>query len=314
MENDNHGDSNHGDSNHSVWHAGEIAWQKQLGVAGQMAEFGARAMRDAMPDQHRTFFAQLPFILAGYEHDNGQVWASLLSGPPGFISSPDPRHLRIDIIPAAADPRATALKPGLPLGLLGIELPTRRRNRLNGRVAQQDATGFVLAVEQSYGNCPKYIEKRNYGPHRPPAPVTSTAIQGLDVKSRRLIGNAGTFFVASTAGHGALPDISHRGGRRGFVAIGAEGTLTIPDYAGNHFFNTLGNFLLDPRAGLLFPDFESGEMLQLTGRATIIADAPGKLTLPGAERYWQFNAEAGQWLRNALPIGFTPGEVSSFSP
>jgi predicted pyridoxine 5'-phosphate oxidase superfamily flavin-nucleotide-binding protein len=302
------------DGIHKVWHAGELAWQEQLGVAGQMAEVGARAVRDAMPDQHRTFFGQLPFILAGYENDVGQVFASLLSGPPGFISSPDARHLRIDIVPAAADPIAAALRPGLALGLLGIELPTRRRNRANGRVAQADATGFVLAVEQSYGNCPKYIEKRNYGPNRPPAQVTSEPIQELDEATRRLIGNAGTFFVASTAGRGALPDVSHRGGRHGFVAIGADGTVTIPDYTGNHFFNTLGNFLLDPRAGLLFPDFESGDLLQLTGQAKIIADAPDELAMPGAERYWQFKTEAGQWLRNALPIGFATGEVSSFSP
>ena len=143
-----------------IWHAGELAWQKQLGFAEQMAAVGARAIRDAMPDQHRTFFAQLPFILAGYENAAGQVWASLLSGPPGFVFSPDPRRLRIDIVPAAADPIAAALQPGHALGLLGIELPTRRRNRANGRVELVDETGFVLAVEQSYGNCPKYIEKR----------------------------------------------------------------------------------------------------------------------------------------------------------
>lgn len=302
------------ETDRQVWHPGELAWQRQLGFAEQMAQVGARSIRDAMPDQHRSFFAQLPFILTGFEDAEGRVWASLLSGAPGFVSSPDPRRLRIDLVPAPEDPVASALRPGLPLGLLGIELPTRRRNRANGRVEQVDETGFVLGVEQSYGNCPKYIEKRNYGAVRPPAVVKSETIQSLSTDTRQLIHAAGTFFVASTAGRGALPDVSHRGGRHGFVAIDADGTLTVPDYSGNHFFNTLGNFLLDPRAGLLFPDFAGGDLLQLTGHATIIADAPAGLAMPGAERYWQFKTERGQWLRHAMSIGFADSEVSSFSP
>jgi predicted pyridoxine 5'-phosphate oxidase superfamily flavin-nucleotide-binding protein len=302
------------DGNRIVWHAGELAWQKQLGYAEQMAAIGPRAIRDAMPEQHRSFFAQLPFILAGYENAAGQVWASWLAGTPGFVSSPDPRRLRVAITLAASDPIASVLRPGAGLGLLGIELPTRRRNRANGRVEQVDASGFVLAVEQSYGNCPKYIEKREYGAPRPPEAVTAEKLRELDAPARRLISDAGTFFVASIAGPGALPDVSHRGGKHGFVGLAEDGTLTVPDYSGNHFFNTLGNFLLDPRAGLLFPDFETGDLLQLTGQAAILGEAPDDHPMPGAERYWQFKAEQGQWLRKALPIGFAAGEVSTFSP
>jgi uncharacterized protein len=254
-------------SKRPVWHAGELAWQRRAGVAEQMAELGARVIRDAMPEQHRSFFARLPFILAGYENDAKQVWASLLAGPPGFVSSPDARRLRIDVAPAATDPIASALRPGHAVGLLGIELPTRRRNRANGRIAVADAAGFVLDVEESYGNCPKYIEKRDYGAPRSPALVSAEPLRDLDAEARALIGNTGTFFVASIAGQDALPDVSHRGGRHGFVALDADGTLTVPDYA-----------------------------------------------MPGAERYWQFKGEQGQWLRNALPLGFSAGQVSSFSP
>ena len=42
--------------------------------------------------------------------------------------------------------------------------------------------------------------------------------------------------------------------------------LWLPDYPGNYMFNTLGNLLVEPRAGLLFLDFERGDALQLTGR------------------------------------------------
>lgn len=298
----------------SPWHAGELAWQSRLGVAGRMAELGPHVIRDAMPDQHRRLFAQLPFVLAGYEDQAGQVWASLLAGPPGFVSSPDPRRLHIAAVLAPVDPIAQALHPGAALGVLGIELPTRRRNRTNGRIERVDKNGIWLAVEQSFGNCPKYIERRDYGEAVPPKAITASPVVRLDAGVRGFISNAGTFFVASTAGPSALPDISHRGGRHGFVEVGEDGTLTVPDYTGNFFFNTLGNFLLDPRAGLLFPDFTNGNLLQMTGRVSILADAPPGLVKPGAERYWQFKAEQAQWLRNALPIRFTEGEISSFSP
>jgi predicted pyridoxine 5'-phosphate oxidase superfamily flavin-nucleotide-binding protein len=301
-------------SGQSPWHAGERAWHKRLGLDMQMQELGMRVIREAMPDQHRSFFAQLPFILAGYETDSGQVWASLLAGPPGFVSSPDARQLKIATVPAAADPIAQALRPGAGLAVLGIELPTRRRNRANGKVTQFDETGITLAVQQSFGNCPKYIEKRDYGVARSQGPVSAAPISGMDEETRRVISNAGTFFVASIAGPGALPDISHRGGRHGFVATAHSGTLTVPDYTGNNFFNTLGNFMLDPRAGLLFPDFSSGDLLQLTGKARVDASVPTDLELPGAERVWQFEAEGGQWLRNALPIDFAAGEISKFAP
>ena len=59
--------------------------------------------------------------------------------------------------------------------------------------------------------------------------------------------------------------MSHRGGKPGFVGVQGD-TLAIPDFRGNRFYNTLGNLLGDPRAGLLFVDFASGDILQIQGR------------------------------------------------
>ena len=64
------------------------------------------------------------------------------------------------------------------------------------------------------------------------------------------------------AAYGA--DISHRGGRPGFVRVDGD-VLTIPDFRGNRYFNTLGNLIAEPRASLLFVDFETGDLLQLQG-------------------------------------------------
>ena len=47
----------------SPFHEGELAIQKQLGVAERMDAFARKVVRDYMTDQHRTFFSQLPFLV-----------------------------------------------------------------------------------------------------------------------------------------------------------------------------------------------------------------------------------------------------------
>ena len=84
-------------------------------------------------------------------------------------------------------------------------------------------------------------------------------------------------------------DISHRGAPPGFVTIEEDGALVIPDYNGNGFFNTLGNLLLQPKAGLLFPNFETGEALQLTGATAVVWEGPQIAQHKGAERVWMLH-------------------------
>ncbi len=286
--------------------------QERAGVAGRMAEIGSRAIRSAMPDQHRQFFAQLPFILAGSQDQAGNVWASMIGGAPGFVSSPEPKTLTVATLPVSGDPLAAALMPGLPLGILGIEFPTRRRNRANGHVVKVGPDGFTLSVEESFGNCPKYITRRDYAAV-PETTVRRERLGGLDGAALALINTATTFFVASSGGSGMLADVSHRGGPPGFVRIEPDGALTIPDYAGNFFFNTLGNILLYRHAGLLFPDFLSGNLLQLSGAAWLVEN-DSSIKLPGAERLWRFRMTQGHWLHGALPLCLTSGEESPFWP
>lgn len=277
---------------HSPWHAGERQLQAQAGVAERMASVGAKVIRKEMPDQHRQFYGQLPFILVAAVDADGNPWASVLEGPPGFAQAPSPSLLHLASLPAADDP--VQLHPGAALGLLGIELHTRRRNRLNGRISTLDAAGFSVVVQQSFGNCPQYIQLRHLQqvPLSDPASRPAEHCQGLDQPAQALIRAADTFFVASYVdleGQRSV-DVSHRGGQAGFVRVEGD-CLTIPDFAGNLFFNTLGNLLLNPRAGLLFIDFHSGELLHLCGRTEIILDGPLVSAFQGAERLWRFTVE-----------------------
>ncbi|HEY4174516.1 MAG TPA: pyridoxamine 5'-phosphate oxidase family protein, partial [Rhodopila sp.] len=247
------------------------------------------AIRDWMPDQHRAFFGLLPFLPIATAGADGAPLATILTGPPGFISSPDCTTLHIAAHPDRQDPIAPFLIPGAPVGLLGIDLATRRRNRANGMLRPTGPDGITVSVEQSFGNCPQYIQTRLWEDNAA-APGSVEWLTGLDPAAHDLIAGADTFFVASSsgggAGHMAGVDISHRGGRPGFVGISGD-TLTIPDFHGNGYFNTFGNLLLDPRAALLFVDWTDGTLLHLRGKAEILWGQDGGFA--GAERLWRIS-------------------------
>ncbi|MCE4556484.1 pyridoxamine 5'-phosphate oxidase family protein [Pelomonas cellulosilytica] len=286
------------------FHDGEIAVQAQLGVAERMAEIGAHVVRDHLPEQHRRFYEQLPMLLAGAVDPTGRPWATMLVGWPGFVSAPDARHLDIAAMPIPGDPAAAGMTVDAPLGLLGIELHTRRRNRVNGELLAAGPEGLRLHVRQSVGNCPQYIQGRDFGWARDALDTRPRAVepvQQLVGEAAALVDAADTLFVATHAA-GAGADVSHRGGPAGFVRRLGAHELLVPDYSGNRMFMTLGNLQVDGRAGLLFIDFERGDLLTLTGRAAIVWDGPELAALPHAERAWRFQLDEGWWLREALPL------------
>jgi predicted pyridoxine 5'-phosphate oxidase superfamily flavin-nucleotide-binding protein len=295
----------------TTFHAGERTLQAWAGVRDRLAQTGPKVIRDYMPDQHRLFFAELPMLFVGSLDADRRPWASVLTGAPGFVASPDPRTLTIRAKPPSYDPLARTLAVGQPLGLLGIQLETRRRNRMNGTVTAIDPDGFTVAVGQSFGNCPQYIQARRWSA-RPAAnpPEISEEGPALSEGVAALIAHADTFFIASAAAeagsdvsHGV--DVSHRGGRSGFIRVTRRGDstrLTVPDFRGNFYFNTLGNIAAYPRAGLLFVDFAEGSVLSLTGRAEIDWDGPEVATFPGAEHLLHIDIEGGRFVRAALPF------------
>lgn len=303
----------------SPWHAGEIAMQRTVGVAERMADVGRRVIRNHLIDQHRQFYPLLPFVALGAVDAQGDAWATLRAGAPGFLHSPDPQVLHAALARYEADPADSGMEDGKAIALLGIELQTRRRNRLNGTIRRGAGEGFDIQVQQSYGNCPQYIQLRDYRFAREPAAPASAPpqeLQSLDPRARALITGADTFFVATYVDgeNGTRQvDVSHRGGKAGFVRLGEDGVLTIPDFAGNLFFNTLGNLLLNPRAGLVFVDFASGDLLQLSGTAEVLTDSPEIAAFQGAERLWRFTPRRIVYRADALPLRWA-FEQAGWSP
>lgn len=303
----------------SPFHAGEQAVQVKMGVRDRIEAVGQKAFRLFLPEQHRTFYAQLPHLLVGTVDAEGNPWASILVGAPGFISTPSDRTLHIAAQLLFGDPLAKNLAIHSKIGFLGIELHTRRRNRVNGVVSDITPDGFSVAVEQTFGNCPKYIQARQFDLHNfnntTAKPVHTFTT--LDEATRAVINAADTFFITTaylddTANvtHGV--DVSHRGGTPGFVHI-ENNTLTIPDFAGNNIFNTFGNIEVNPKAGLLFIDFDQGNLLYLTGRADVIWDGdPGIAHYAGAERLLKFYLKRGIYVEGSLPLSWSAPDQSPF--
>lgn len=294
------------------WHAGERHLQALAGVADRMAVVGPKVIRDHLPEQHRNFYPLLPYLMLGVVDGQGIPWATMIEGAPGFAHSPDPQTLQIDSLPSPGDPARHALRDGASVGLLGIDLNTRRRNRMNGRIGALDHEGFSVDVVHTFGNCPKYIQLRPVDCVVRKPGTLAEHFDSLDDAAQTMIRNADTFFVASYVevdGQRSV-DVSHRGGNPGFVRV--EGNvLTIPDFAGNLFFATLGNLQANPVAGLLFIDFESGDVLQVTGRTSLILDGPQVALFEGAQRLWTVTVEHGVRRPAALALRW---RFAAFSP
>jgi predicted pyridoxine 5'-phosphate oxidase superfamily flavin-nucleotide-binding protein len=301
--------------NAAAWHAGERELHRRHGIADRMAEVGARALRDRMPEQHRQFFTELPLVIVGLLDRDRQPWASLLAGAPGFATSPTPQTLRLAARPLPGDPAAASWREGVPVALLGLQAHTGRRNRMNGwTVADQDGA-FEVEVGQSFGNCPKYIHPRRAVHVPSAAPVEVIVTDTLDAAALRIVRSADTFFLASAHPAAARSreaaaglDVSHRGGPAGFVHVDADGALLAPDYPGNMFFNTLGNLQLEPRCGLLFIDFRSGERLHLACRAGLLTDAADLRPWAGALRVLRFQVERVVRITGGVPLAWEEEE------
>jgi predicted pyridoxine 5'-phosphate oxidase superfamily flavin-nucleotide-binding protein len=279
---------------HIGYHAGEREAQARAGVAAEAARL-ERLPKPEIPPAARDFLARQTLAIAASADSEGRMWASPLTGSPGFLAAADARTLMVSARPAAGDPLGGNIQHEPGVGLLIIDPAGRRRMRLNGRARWTAAGDLEVSAEEVYANCPKYIRRRApdaASSAEPGAPRRETELTSW---ARALIARADTLFIATRHPQGAA-DASHRGGEPGFVEVastpdGAD-VIRIPDYAGNNMFNTIGNLLVEPRAGLLFPDFEGGSALELTGTAEV--------SWTGGTRAIAFRVEAAVELPGAL--------------
>jgi ferredoxin-NADP reductase/predicted pyridoxine 5'-phosphate oxidase superfamily flavin-nucleotide-binding protein len=293
-----------------------------------------------MPDQHRQFYENQPFLVVAARDRRGMMWSTLLFGSSSssadvtdFVQSPDPQHLLLESQPLPGDALASSFENGSDIGILGIEFATRRRNRVNGRISTNDGKKILFKVDQSFGNCPQYIKPRDWWttgmkknrqvclindtdllPRRP-SQLTKEQISSIEMAES-------IFLATGYRADGDDPrfgnDASHRGGTVGFLKVSSDGKrIFLPDYSGNNMFNSLGNIVQDPRTGIAVPLYETGGIIQMSG-STLIHwededdDESNEVSIsdfPGALRWLEFTIdEIIELPPGTLPIRWDSGK------
>ncbi|HWS32737.1 MAG TPA: pyridoxamine 5'-phosphate oxidase family protein [Actinoplanes sp.] len=276
----------------SVFHWGELQAQAEAGLSAR-ASAVSRLVQPVLPDGAGDFLGRQHLLAVGAPDDDGRLWASLFTGPPGFVTAVADDSVRVLARLAADDPVAPMTRRAGRLGLLAIELRTRIRLRMNG-AATPLPDGLRLTVEQSFPNCARHIQRRGVVAASGRTGTETAVLAGaLDETMSRLIARADTFFVASASEDGD-PDVSHRGGDPGFTEVLSPGRLRWPDYSGNGMLMTLGNIIENSHAGLLFVDWATGSALQLTGRARVLRSA--------GSRSVEFDVDEAVHRPRALPM------------
>jgi predicted pyridoxine 5'-phosphate oxidase superfamily flavin-nucleotide-binding protein len=280
------------------FHSGEITVQERAGVR-DIAEDVGEGIIDHLPAGAAEFLERRQMAVLGSVDSRGAVWASVVTGEPGFLEVVDAHTLKVAAAKFSDDPLFKNLATAGHVALFAPDFVSSRRVRVNGRGVVKDGS-IYLTTQEVYGNCRRYLQERMFtGSREPSAKAGAELSRELSASQQEQISHADTFFIATDhPDRGA--DVSHKGGNPGFVRVLDARRIAFPDYNGNSMFNTLGNLSVNAHAGLLFIDFDSGRTLQLTGLGSIDWNPERIRTFAGAERVVDF--ELKQLLDTA--IGF----------
>lgn len=300
-----------------------------------------------LPARFALRVAASPLVAFGTLDDEGRPWTSVWGGEVGFTTPLEHGVLAVQsAADARYDPVAKSLfgtrtdgklsdEPyhitreelerggGRVMAGLSIDLATRDRVKLGGRLvaAKVDLTGeedvamvqMAMLVEESLGNCPKYLNKKTIHPHLPSPRLVSDMLP-LPSEALSLLEKADLFFLSST--DGCTMDTNHRGGPPGFVRVISNdienGTqLIYPEYSGNRLYQTLGNLHVRPIVGICVPDFETSDVLYLTGETKILMGSDASRLLPHTKLAVKIHVTAARLVRDGLPFR---GAVVDYSP
>ncbi|MFI1102651.1 pyridoxamine 5'-phosphate oxidase family protein [Streptomyces melanogenes] len=287
------------------YHPGSRAVQDRVGVR-EAADHVGRAIGPGIRPVAAAFLELQPMLVLGAADEAGRMWASLLTGRPGFVRATGTHQISVTGGPAGSDPLAEVLAAGSgPVGTIALDPRTRRRMRLNG-TARPTPRGLAVEAEQVFANCPKYLQHREIEAYEEGPGQAGAVRRGerLTPDQEEFVRAADTFFIATTAPDGV--DASHRGGNPGFVHVTSPTRLEWRDYPGNSMFLTLGNLEADPRAGLLLVDWTHGTTLQLSGTA--------RTAFSAGERTVRFTVERVVESPGASPLRWSAPDYSPANP
>lgn len=320
------------------WHIGEQAMHKTMRVPSS----GNPTSPFLTPFANGVLVSS-PLLALGTLDREGWPWTTLLGGEMGFARAIQRGVVGVRTLVGSqggeeGDPVLDVLLGengdgkgvegmgnGKMVGALAINLEKRKRVKLFGRMIagalmqKEEGIGevqLVVKVEQSLGNCPKYLNKKQIVPHIPQPKLISTGPK-LPQSAIDLIRKTDLFFISSS-NHDADMDTNHRGGPPGFVRILSnddDGLVFVyPEYSGNRLYQTLGNLNITPRAGLLFPDFESGDALYITGTTEILAGEAATNLIAHTNLAVKIKVVNARFVSNALAFRGQEGAFSPYNP
>ena len=141
-----------------------------------------------------------------------------------------------------------------------------------------------------------------------------TVREELDDRQQAFIARASYFFLATVDADG-FPDLSHKGGRPGFVQVVDGSTLRFPSYDGNGMFRSLGNIVDTGRVSLLFIRQDDRPVrIRIHGTARVLTDPEIVAEFEGAEAVVEVNV--GRSFPNCPRYvhDLVTGELSDASP
>ncbi|GAB7329254.1 hypothetical protein MBLNU13_g01063t1 [Cladosporium sp. NU13] len=324
-----------------AWHEGEIAMAKAMRVP-DMDNPTVPTLSPQLANHARI----APLIAIGTLDKQSRPWTTLWGGEKG-ISQPIAQGI-LGIRSQVArqhDPvveelvgkegNGTVVREegvGRMVSGLTIDLETRKRTKLYGRMVagalsmrEDEATEtqqhvaevqLVLKIEQSLGNCPKYLNKKHVELAESNPELVSDSPQ-LPQQALDLLSKADLFFLSS-ANHDQDMDTNHRGGPAGFVRVISNdpsgAVLCYPEYSGNRLYQTLGNLKVNPVVGICVPDFDTGDMLYLTGTTEILIGPDAAKVLPRSNLAVKITTTAARFVATALPFRGISGESSPYNP
>jgi predicted pyridoxine 5'-phosphate oxidase superfamily flavin-nucleotide-binding protein len=256
------------------FHEGERDVQHRAGVEAEAARLEGMLLPPRLDGGITRFLTERTLAVLTARDGTGRLWTSALQGEAGFLDAHG-TTLTVHTAPQEDDPLQN-MPAGQEAGLLTIDFAIRRRVRVNGTLTAGGRHTLQIDADQAFGNCPSYIQQRTLtpAPDHPAAASGEASGDGLlTAGHERMIRQADTFFLGTTHPTRGT-DTSHKGGNPGFVRV-EDGVIWWPDYAGNNLFNSLGNIAVDPEAALLFVDFATGTLVQLSGVAQLEWVTPG---------------------------------------
>ncbi|KAI6765480.1 hypothetical protein HG530_006550 [Fusarium avenaceum] len=284
------------------WHQGEIAVHDLLKVPTN-----GNPTATGFPIRYEERLLQSPIVAVGTLDDQGRPWTTIWGGQRGFAQRTAEDVITLNsavdmssdpVFEAlwAGQPRGGAIKGrGRPMSGLTVDLETRDRikivsSRMIAGSVEDGKVQITMHVTGSLGNCPKYISKKEISPASvEKARCTSRGLP-LSAEALEHLDQADMFFHSTTNGENM--DTNIRGGLPGL-------------------YQSLGNLYLNPAMGVVVPNYDTGDVLYLTGTTSILTGDQASSIIARTNLAVKIDVIDARFVKSGLPFR---GRFIDYSP